>query len=124
MGRINTLIRGMNSATLVDSFISAAGRVQWGALATAIAGGTLYAGLIGWFRGVLALGEAPKMLATGLSGALTGQVNRYMDALSRQTSALFGGGAINLGLFELPYSMALLLLLFSIGAWGVSVWRN
>jgi len=125
---------------LTQNFLTDENHIKWGALGIALVGSTVYSIMIGAIRGVLSIGEAFENALGGAATAVQTQARRFFDSFTRQLSDLWGvdvdfslletdftivkldglaGLGIDLGLFQLPANLVIVLMAFTILAWGV-----
>jgi hypothetical protein len=105
-------------SALVTSLITRKDRIKWTALGAALAGGTIHALFIGVVRGVISVGAAIDLFVGGLVGTFERQMTRYFDSFTRQLGQAWTFD-IDLGLFQLPVNLVLVLVAFGILALGV-----
>ncbi|WP_435102981.1 hypothetical protein [Halarchaeum sp. P4] len=107
-----------------DRYLSFDNRIQWGALGSAIAGGTVYATFVAWIEGSLSILTLPSRIATGILDGADGQLDRFLTALRADAGAIWGGGTLDMGLFQLPFNVLLFLVVLSVVALVVRMWRS
>lgn len=103
---------------MISSLVTRDGHIKWGALGVALTGGTVYATFIGFVRGVLSVGAAIDLFVGGIVGTFERQVARYFGSLTRQLGSVWAV-ELDLGLFQLPVNLVLVLVAFAILALGV-----
>ncbi len=108
----------VNRERLVNQFLTSDNRIKWGALGVAITGGTLYSVFIGFARGILSVGETIDMFVGGLVGTVVSQGNRFFGSMNRQLGDVWALD-IDLGLFQLPFNLVVVLLALAVLAIGV-----
>lgn len=84
----------------------------------ALTGGTAYATFIGFVRGALSVGAAIDLFVGGIVGTVEREGARYFDSFTRQLGQAWMF-ELDLGLFQLPVNVALVLVAFAILALGV-----
>lgn len=109
---------GSLKSYLVDKFITSNDRIKWGALGAALTGGTIYTVYIGLVRGVLSVGAAIDMFVGGLVGTVVSQGDRFFESMNRQLGDVWTL-EIDLGLFQLPFNLVVVLLALAVLAIGV-----
>ncbi|WP_435099603.1 hypothetical protein [Halarchaeum sp. P4] len=109
---------------LADQFLTAENRVKWRALGAAATGGTVYATFVAWIEGTLSVLSLPSMVVTGILDGTTGQLGRFLSWVRDAADTLWSGQVVDLGLFQLPFNVLLLLVLFSTVAFAVKMWRS
>ncbi|NEU56749.1 hypothetical protein [Halorussus sp. MSC15.2] len=110
---------GGSRDALITSLLTRDNHIKWGALGVALTGSTVYAIFIGVVRGVISVGAAIDLFVGGLVGTIERQTTRYFDSFTRQLAAAWTF-EIDLGLFQLPFNLVMVLVAFTMLAIGVS----
>lgn len=110
------------SDAFVDSFLTKGNWPKIGALTTGVLGGGVFAFFYGVVDGTIQLMTAPWVFVDGVLGALGTNIDRFMRVLTGDVGALWEP-ALDLELFQLPFGVVVLLLVFTVAAWGVDHFR-
>jgi len=105
--------------TLKESFLTATGRIKWGALASSITGALAYAYFIGATAVTQAIASGLTLLFIELPREAYAEVGSTLATTLEMAGGILSTNA-EFELFQLPVAVVALLVIFAIAAMGVT----